>query len=510
MSRKASIPSAAARPQWAAVIDDFRRALRVRSADEMHLLLSRYPLHLFLHLDAAELRTALDVFGDERAVADGNVTAMRILLHDDPTAAVSASDLRPSARAGRAVGVAYMAALRLQGRHRDAHAVMLHRLPRRSQPMHPIADSHDGWPQFHALQNGLTAIMMGDVSRALSALEEARWRAITPGLEVITRDALAKAALVHAAFGDPAVARALATQCAAIERSTSWAEAKVDVAWAVVEAMLCHDAADARSRLEKIELSRLGEIWPFYVQAEYRALDSLGAFAHAAGRLTELTALPFAFEPGQGYAGSVLPLMMALNGIATGDPAAVRRHLADCDQRFALTGIVQALYALQIGAVPDAIAQALKLRGATRRLRRIELWRLSILGDAHLAAGDMPAAIRALRETALLPEPLSSSELGFFSNELRAVGGAHVAGWPVQESPDPVYMDHLPRRENHLTEREVEVVRYLNLHASRRDLAEALFVSPNTLKTQLRSIFRKLGATSRDEALHEAALRGIL
>lgn len=36
-----------------------------------------------------------------------------------------------------------------------------------------------------------------------------------------------------------------------------------------------------------------------------------------------------------------------------------------------------------------------------------------------------------------------------------------------------------------------------------------LHVSPNTVKTQLRSLYRKLGARTREEALHRAAQLGL-
>jgi DNA-binding CsgD family transcriptional regulator len=55
-----------------------------------------------------------------------------------------------------------------------------------------------------------------------------------------------------------------------------------------------------------------------------------------------------------------------------------------------------------------------------------------------------------------------------------------------------------------LTERELEVWRYLSTPLSAREIADALFISRNTLKSHLRSIYRKLGASSR----HDAVVRG--
>nr|WP_243845342.1 helix-turn-helix transcriptional regulator [Microbacterium halimionae] len=52
-----------------------------------------------------------------------------------------------------------------------------------------------------------------------------------------------------------------------------------------------------------------------------------------------------------------------------------------------------------------------------------------------------------------------------------------------------------------LTERELAVVRQLARSESVAEIAAALVVSPNTVKSQLRSIYRKLGVNSRAHAL---------
>ena len=61
-----------------------------------------------------------------------------------------------------------------------------------------------------------------------------------------------------------------------------------------------------------------------------------------------------------------------------------------------------------------------------------------------------------------------------------------------------------------LTERELAVIRQLERTASTAEIAETLYVSVNTVKTQLRSIYRKLGVGSREEALRRAAAEGLL
>jgi len=66
-----------------------------------------------------------------------------------------------------------------------------------------------------------------------------------------------------------------------------------------------------------------------------------------------------------------------------------------------------------------------------------------------------------------------------------------------------------PRREgflgDELTESELRVLRLLADGRSLRQVAAELFLSPNTVKTHRRTIYRKLGANTREEALARAA-----
>jgi LuxR family maltose regulon positive regulatory protein len=61
-----------------------------------------------------------------------------------------------------------------------------------------------------------------------------------------------------------------------------------------------------------------------------------------------------------------------------------------------------------------------------------------------------------------------------------------------------------------LTRREAQVLEQLRTGASQADIARALSVSTNTVKSQVRSLYRKLGASQRDEALRAAYLQGLL
>ena len=70
---------------------------------------------------------------------------------------------------------------------------------------------------------------------------------------------------------------------------------------------------------------------------------------------------------------------------------------------------------------------------------------------------------------------------------------------------------HAPDRQpDDLTPREVEVLRALERGGSNTDIAEALYVSENTVKTHLASVYRKLGVTGRRAALRTAQERNLL
>ena len=61
-----------------------------------------------------------------------------------------------------------------------------------------------------------------------------------------------------------------------------------------------------------------------------------------------------------------------------------------------------------------------------------------------------------------------------------------------------------------LTAAELRLLPLLTTYLSFREIAERLFVSRNTVKTQAISIYRKLGVSSRTEAIGHAAAMGLL
>ena len=88
--------------------------------------------------------------------------------------------------------------------------------------------------------------------------------------------------------------------------------------------------------------------------------------------------------------------------------------------------------------------------------------------------------------------------------------GPVVAGWLADEQRAESVQARQTGLIEPLTDRELTILRLLPAPTPQRELASALFVTPNTLRTHLRAIYRKLGAESRDDAVIRARERGLI
>jgi LuxR family maltose regulon positive regulatory protein len=135
-------------------------------------------------------------------------------------------------------------------------------------------------------------------------------------------------------------------------------------------------------------------------------------------------------------------------------------------------------------------------------LPMLEVWQAADFAAARLAVGDEDAARRAItRAHTTLSRFADPAELPKRVDAVGAqLGIVPLARRPV--APDPL-------REE-LSEREWDVLQLLDSDLSLREVAEHLFVSPNTLKTHLRSVYRRLGVSSRLSAVRAAQGRGLI
>jgi LuxR family maltose regulon positive regulatory protein len=61
-----------------------------------------------------------------------------------------------------------------------------------------------------------------------------------------------------------------------------------------------------------------------------------------------------------------------------------------------------------------------------------------------------------------------------------------------------------------LTDRERQVLGYLSTHLTTSQIAARFYISTNTTKSHIKAVYRKLGASSRDEAVATAVSLGLL
>ena len=108
--------------------------------------------------------------------------------------------------------------------------------------------------------------------------------------------------------------------------------------------------------------------------------------------------------------------------------------------------------------------------------------------------GDRQQAIILLDEVTFTAQALGIRGLGERAATMRtaAMAAPRASAWPAG-----------------LTGREVEVLRLIAAGQSNRAIAQALFISPNTVLHHVSSIFAKLGVANRAEAAAYAIRRGL-
>ena len=76
----------------------------------------------------------------------------------------------------------------------------------------------------------------------------------------------------------------------------------------------------------------------------------------------------------------------------------------------------------------------------------------------------------------------------------------------------PEIAEKLRQRDAHrpLSARQLEILSYLAVGLSNKEIGQRVFVCEDTVKTHLRTIYKRLGAKDRVEALRIAAERGIV
>ncbi|KAA9132385.1 helix-turn-helix transcriptional regulator [Microbacterium caowuchunii] len=366
-----------------------------------------------------------------------------------------------------------------------------------------LFDDTLGWHGFLAVQQGISEMLTGDFSGALDSFGSAVGVPMPDQLGLIRRDAYVKAALIHALFGDPEDARHHLDSAARIPPVDSWAEAGITAHSEIAAALVAEpDAEMALARLKRVAPWLLGEMWPFWLEAADRLAARAGhQVAERRHRVDRMARATPAHLPGDGYPGSVLALLHARQEFDLGDTAQARHFLAQADESVLCVRLSHAILDIGDGDVDEAIGALVALRSETRDLLQVEMSRQTGLAWALLRRGDRAGAAEALRSVHRMREAQPTLCPAEIPAEVDALGVAEVPGWTPAPHPRAT---SAPETRPKLSERELVLLRALASGRRRSEIAEDLFVSMNTVKTQQRAIYRKLGVSSRTDALLQA------
>lgn len=134
----------------------------------------------------------------------------------------------------------------------------------------------------------------------------------------------------------------------------------------------------------------------------------------------------------------------------------------------------------------------------------------SWVGGLRDAGVDAPLLVVARRNSSdSLRAALAAGAVGYVPHA-EAEASLHVAVEAVARGQTWLPSRPAERSDGRLTPRELQVLEGLDRGLRFRQLADSLGVSVTTVKTHARSLFRKLGASSRAEATYEARRRGLL
>ena len=248
-------------------------------------------------------------------------------------------------------------------------------------------------------------------------------------------------------------------------------------------------------------------IWPAYC----RMVEGLAAYlagdrARARSAFADVSRGPIVPAPSLQAVSRAGSALIALD---EGRPADAQEAISEAIARIELYG----LYGYRGAALPLAAAALVRGRQGDASARRLvdaamglvdpvhqfNPWFSALIrttvGRALLEIGDVPAAREYLREAHALREDIPEAiVLGEWLDA--ALASLEAGGGADERSP--------------LTPAERRLLQLLPTHRSFPEIAEQLVVSTNTVKTQARSIYRKLGVSSRSAAVERAVASGLL
>lgn len=372
-------------------------------------------------------------------------------------------------------------------------------------------DAHrraDGPLWYIHLEIGSTYLLSGDSSRALLEFASARdFGRLSPQPDA-ERCALGRIALAHAVRGSLTDAQAALDEAMTKPEGTPAHESSMRTTEATAAALIAVERMNANvedlvAGLEPYHSTEL--TWSLAMLARTRALIA----QHRPGEALEAIRLARDAHPPQygSITQDIISSQLIDALIERGDETAARQ-IADRRQG---SGPMTALAAVSLDLYEGRLDQAARaLRQVEGHLRSgpllqtkhlllsawLELSRKGRVGvQTALAIARSAATGDCLRLLSAMPNQLIDAVHAQLDGAATAEFAASVRGLDFRDV----------RNRSALTESERRVLNALPEYVTIADVAAALHVSPNTIKSQLKSLYRKLGCSSRDEAIEIGA-----
>jgi len=397
-----------------------------------------------------------------------------------------------------------MIAFRLSGDVAAAHIYARRMQDRIQQLRAESRDRLDGPLWYYHHQIGSTLLLAGDTTGALLELGTARQLARLSPQADAERVTLGRAALAHALRGSIEEAETALAEARHMPAPSAPHVAAVRATEATTAALLAveqlTDEVDERlAALEPYDSVQL--TWPFALLARVRAHLA----RHRPDEALEAARLAAGAHPTRhGSAGSAVITATTIEALwETGDTAAALAEADGARVTGPLVGLAVARTALARRDLETATRVVQQLNGDAAlgpgqraELQLVTLWLETTRTDevgAHRAEQLARIALRRGNRRMLSALPVD------LIDQVRAHLPAHDAIGFEEAVRGLVFAQ--PHLRPQLTDGELRVLGALPGNRTTAEIAAALHISPNTVKSHLKSLYRKLGCSSRDEAV---------
>jgi LuxR family maltose regulon positive regulatory protein len=410
------------------------------------------------------------------------------------------------------VAAGHMIGMRQAGRFDDA-VTFGEQVTERAARLRTARDPAHALTSWLDLQQGLSSTLQGDHDAAIGHYLRAWERAQLGSRSYVAANAAANLAMTHTLRGETLRARVWGDRHAQLSFGSYWSDHLVGIGAHVAAALRALDELDKETA--KAELALVGDgsdaldLWPFiaHVNAQYGLI-----FGDPRNALSMLNRAVLAHPSASRNAGVAVELIArARADLLTAANRAQRARLIVMhgDRDRPSYGIPLARLLLLSGEPGKARGLAAGLLANSRLPLRDRLD--ALLADAAAAArmGDGRDASARIEHARFLAD--ETGILSAFAS-LTAVDRDALAVLLTRagQIPNlrPVFPDHVALVD--LSPREQLLLETLATTPSRREIAQQLFVSVNTVKTQLANLYAKLGTTTRDETVLKAQQLGLL